>query len=145
MYTGVSAFKELKLGKCEKIKTGKDVTIVAIGKMVPKAIEIANLLKDFKIDAEVINSRFLKPFDNFGVFKSIEKTKNIITIEDGTCIGGLASTVRELIVDNKLKDIKFKSYSYPDKFIEHGSVSELEDRYGFNNDEIVQYIRDSVK
>ena len=66
-------------------------------------------------------------------------------MEDGTCIGGLSSTVKELLVDNKMKDIKFKSYSYPDKFIEHGSVSELEDRYGFNNDEIVQYIRDSVK
>ena len=137
--------KELKLGKCEKIKTGKDITIVSIGKMVPKALEIANKLKEYKIDVEVINSRFLKPFDNYGVLKSIEKTKNVIVMEDGTCIGGLSSTVKELLIDNKMKDIKFKSYSYPDKFIEHGSVSELEDRYGFNNDEIVQYIRDSVK
>lgn len=137
--------KELKLGKCEKVKTGKDITIVSIGKMVPKALEIANKLKEYKIDVEVINSRFLKPFDNYGVLKSIEKTKNVIVMEDGTCIGGLSSTVKELLVDNKMKDIKFKSYSYPDKFIEHGSVSELEDRYGFNNDEIVQYIRDSVK
>ena len=137
--------KELKLGKCEKVKTGKDITIVSIGKMVPKALEIANKLKEYKIDAEVINSRFLKPFDNYGVLKSIEKTKNVIVMEDGTCIGGLSSTVKELLVDNKMKDIKFKSYSYPDKFIEHGSVSELEDRYGFNSDEIVLYIRDSVK
>ena len=137
--------KELKLGKCEKVRTGKDITIVSIGKMVPKALEIANKLKEYKIDVEVINSRFLKPFDNYGVLKSIEKTKNVIVMEDGTCIGGLSSTVKELLVDNKMKDIKFKSYSYPDKFIEHGSVSELEDRYGFNNDEIVQYIRDSVK
>ena len=137
--------KELKLGKCEKVKTGKDITIVSIGKMVSKALEIANKLKEYKIDVEVINSRFLKPFDNYGVLKSIEKTKNVIVMEDGTCIGGLSSTVKELLVDNKMKDIKFKSYSYPDKFIEHGSVSELEDRYGFNNDEIVQYIRDSVK
>ena len=137
--------KELKLGKCEKVKTGKDITIVSIGKMVPKALEIANKVKEYKIDVEVINSRFLKPFDNYGVLKSIETTKNVIVMEDGTCIGGLSSTVKELLVDNKMKDIKFKSYSYPDKFIEHGSVSELEDRYGFNNDEIVQYIRDSVK
>lgn len=137
--------KDLKLGKCEKIMTGKDVTIVAIGKMVSKALEVAKLLKESKIDAEVINSRFLKPFDNFGVLKSIEKTKNVIVMEDGTCIGGLSSTVKELIVDNELKDIKFKSYCYPDKFIEHGSVSELEDRYGFNNEEIIKYIKKSVK
>ena len=143
--TGIVITKELKLGKCEKIKTGKDVTIVAIGKMVSKALEIAKILKEHKIDVEVINSRFLKPFDSFGVLKSIEKTKNVVVIEDGTCIGGLSSTVKELIVDNKIKDVKFKEYNYPDKFIEHGSVSELEDRYGFNNKDIVEYIIKSVK
>ena len=137
--------KEVKLGKCEKIKTGKDVTIVSIGKMVPKALEIANKLKENKIDVEVINSRFLKPFDSYGVLKSIEKTKNVITIEDGTSIGGLGSTVKELIVDNKLDNIKFKTYSYPDKFIEHGSVNELEDRYGFNTEDIIEYVKNSVK
>ena len=137
--------KELKLGKCEKIKTGKGVTIVAIGKMVNKALEIADNLKQYKIDVEVINSRFLKPFDNYGILKSIDKTKNVITMEDGTSIGGLATTVKELLIDNGRKDIKFKSYCYPDKFIEHGSISELEDRYGFNNEEIITYIKNSVK
>ena len=102
-------------------------------------------IDSFKIDVEVINSRFLKPFDNYGVLKSIEKTKNVITIEDGTSIGGLASTVKELIIDSKLNGIKFKSYSYPDKFIEHGSVNELEDRYGFNTDDIVEYVKSCVK
>ncbi len=143
--TGVSSTKELKLGKCEKITTGSDVTIVAIGKMVPKAYGIAKELKKDSIKVEVINSRFLKPFDNFGVLKSIEKTKNVITIEDGTAIGGLGTTVKELIVDNNLKDIKFKSISYPDKFIEHGSIKELESKYGFGNEEIIEYIKKSVK
>ncbi len=142
---GVSTTKELKIGKCEKITNGKDVTIVAIGNMVAKANEVAELLKKSKISTEVINVRFLKPFDNFGVLKSIEKTKFVVTIEDGTCIGGLSSTVKELILDNKKNDIKFKSYCYPDKFIEHGSVTQLEDRYGFNNEEIVKYIKESLK
>lgn len=139
------SFKELSLGKCEKLTIGSDVTIVAIGNMVSKAMEVALELKKSKINAEVINSRFLKPFDNYGVLKSIDKTKFVITIEDGTCIGGLSSTVKELIVDNKRKDVKFKSYNYPDKFIEHGSVSELEDRYGFNTLDIVKYIKENLK
>ena len=143
--TGVINTKDLKIGKCEKIKTGKDITIVAIGKMVSKAVEIANELKILKINAEVINCRFLKPFDNFGILKSIEKTKNVITLEDGTVIGGLATNVKELIVENNIKDVKIKTYCYPDKFIEHGSVGELEDRYGFNNEEIIKYIVKSVK
>ena len=137
--------KELKLGKCEKINTGSDVTIVAIGNMVAKAIEIANILKKDKINTEVINSRFLKPFDNYGVLKSVNKTKFVITLEDGTCIGGLSSTIKELLVDNKINDVKIKSYCYPDKFIEHGSVNQLEDRYGFNNEDIIKYIKENLK
>ncbi len=132
---------EIKLGKSEKLKTGKDVTIVAIGKMVSKGLEVAKLLKESGISADVINARFLKPFDNKGILRSISKTKFVITIEDGTCIGGLGSTIKELIVDNELLDVKFKSYSYPDKFVEHGSVNQLEDRYGFNTDDIVSYIK----
>ena len=142
---GVDINKDLKLGKCEKIKTGKDVTIVAIGKMVSKAVSISNVLKDYNINAEVINCRYLKPFDNYGVIKSINKTNNVVTLEDGTCIGGLASTIKELLVDCNKSNIKFKSYCYPDKFIEHGSVNELEDKYGFNIDEIVEYIIKFVK
>lgn len=137
--------KDLSLGKCEKIITGSDVTIVAIGNMVSKAMEVALELKKDKINVEVINSRFLKPFDNFGILKSIKKTKFVITIEDGTSIGGLSSTIKELLVDNNIKDVRLKSYSYPDKFVEHGSVNQLEDRYGFNTLDIVEYIKKNFK
>lgn len=136
---------EIKLGKSERLKTGKDVTIVAIGKMVSKGLEVAKLLKKDGISVDVINARFLKPFDNKSILRSIGKTKFVITIEDGTNIGGLATTIKELIVDNELLDIRFKSYAYPDKFIEHGSVNQLEDRYGFNTDDIVSYIKNSLE
>ena len=116
-------------GKSEIIKEGQDITIVAIGKTVARAMEVANMLKQDKIDAEVINARFLKPLDNETILNSINKTKFVVTMEDGTIINGLATAVKELIVDNDLKDIKVKSYAYPDKFIKHGSVEELEEIY----------------
>lgn len=141
----VNKSTEIKLGKSERLKTGKDVTIVAIGKMVSKGLEVAKLLKDDGVSVDVINARFLKPFDNKGILRSIDKTKFVITIEDGTSIGGLASTIKELIVDNELFDVRFKSYAYPDKFIEHGSVNQLEDRYGFNTKDIVSYIKNNLK
>ena len=141
----ITSNNELNLGKCEKITTGSDLTIVAIGNMVSKALDISSELKKDKINVEVINSRFLKPFDNFGILKSIKKTKFVITIEDGTCIGGLGSTVKELLVDNNIKDVRLKSYSYPDKFVEHGSVNQLEDRYGFNKLDIIKYIKENIK
>ena len=86
--------EELKLGKAEILKEGKDITIVAIGKRVAKAMEMAEKLKQNEIDAEVINARFLKPLDKEKIKTSIEKTKNVITMEDGTEINGLG-TARE--------------------------------------------------
>lgn len=121
--------KKLELGKSELIKQGKDVTIVAIGNKVSKALKIANKYKEQGLDAEVINARFLKPLDIEGIKKSIEKTKNVITIEDGTKINGLATAIKEIIIDEKLDDVNVRTYAYPDEFIRHGTVQELEDIY----------------
>ena len=121
--------EKIQLGKCEILKEGKDVSIIAIGKRVSKAMELAENYKEEGIDAEVINARFLKPFDTDTIKKSIEKTKKVITMEDGTKINGLATTVKELIVDEKLKDVEIKIYAYPDEFIKHGEVGELDKIY----------------
>ena len=127
--TKLEKHEELKLGKAEILKEGKDITIVAIGKRVAKAMELAEKLKQNEIDAEVINARFLKPLDKETIKTSIEKTKNVITMEDGTEINGLGTAVEELIVEENLKNIKFKKYAWPDEFIRHGSVEELEKIY----------------
>ena len=79
----------IELGKSEIIREGKDLSIVAIGKMVEKAEEVADLLAKENINAEIINSRFLKPLDKEAILKSAEKTKNVVTIEDGLIEGGL--------------------------------------------------------
>ena len=121
--------KEIIHGKAEIIKEGKDITILAIGKTVERAVEVAKMLEKEKINAEVINVRFLKPFDIKTVKKSIKKTKRVITMEDGTIINGLASTVKELINDEKLGKIEMQTYAYPDEFIKHGTVEELEKLY----------------
>lgn len=127
--TKLEKHEELKLGKAEILKEGKDITIVAIGKRVAKAMEMAEKLKQNEIDAEVINARFLKPLDKEKIKTSIEKTKNVITMEDGTEINGLGTAVEELIVEENLQNIKFKKYAWPDEFIRHGSVEKLEKIY----------------
>ena len=128
---------KVELGTSETLQEGNDITIIAIGKMVAKAMHLANKIKSDnteknKKSVEVINARFLKPFDTEKIKKSIEKTKNVITIEDGTCVGGLATTIKELIVDNNIQDVKIKTIAYPDEFIEHGTAEELEKMYGFD-------------
>ena len=142
--------KNIELGKCEKVKTillendKKYVTIIAIGNMVSKSMQIARALSEKNIEAEVINARFLKPLDKESIIQSIEKTKKCITIEDGTIIGGLGSAIKELISEENLKDIQIKSFAYPDKFIEHGSIEELEAKYGLDVDTICAYIEGMI-
>ena len=119
------------------------MTIIAIGKTVARAMKVAeeiekNEFEDNQLSVQVINARFLKPLDKETIKKSITKTKNVITIEDGTIINGLGTAVKELIVDEKLENINLKTYAYPDKFIEHGSVDELEKRYKLDEETIVK-------
>lgn len=73
---------KINLGKAEVIKKGTDLTIIAIGKMVERAVEVSNLLEKDNINAEVVNARFLKPLDEETLLNSIRKTKKVITIED---------------------------------------------------------------
>lgn len=121
--------EEIKLGKAEVLKEGQDVSIIAIGKRVAKAMQMAEDYKNEGIDAEVINARFLKPLDVDTIKKSIEKTKNVVTLEDGTKINGLGTAIEELIVEEKLQGVELQKYAWPDEFIKHGKVEELEEIY----------------
>ena len=121
--------EEIKLGKAEIIKKGSDISIITIGKTVARAKKIADMLEKEEISAEVINARFLKPLDEETIKTSIEKTKRVITIEDGTTINGLGTAVKELIIKEKLEEVDIQTFAYPDEFIKHGTVEELEKIY----------------
>lgn len=142
--------EKLNWGKAEILKEGKDVTIIAIGKTVARAMKVAEKIeKEQKgISVEVINTRFLKPIDKETIKQSIEKTKHVITIEDGTIVNGLATAVQEIIQEENLQEVKLKHYAYPDQYIEHGSVEELEEIYGVDEErirkDILNYYRDSA-
>ena len=136
--------EKIDLGKGEILTKGKDVSIIAIGKTVSRAMEVSNMLKKDKIEADVINSRFLKPLDKEKIKKSIEKTKFVITVEDGTIINGLGTAIKELIIDENIKDVKIKSFAYPDEFIKHGKVEELEEIYHQDKNSIYNYIKNNI-
>ena len=80
--------------------------------------------------------------DEKTIKESIERTKKVITIEDNTIMGGLATAVNKVIVENKIKDVQIQNYAYPDKFIEHGSVQELEKLYGIKEKDVEAIINE---
>ena len=136
--------EEIKLGKAEILKKGKDIAIIAIGKMVSRALDVSEELSKSGIEAGVINARFLKPFDKETILQNIKDKNTVVTIEDGTIVGGLGSKVEELIFENKL-DINLEKFAYPDEFIKHGSTEEIEEKYGLDIGSIVECLNSQEK
>ena len=126
--------EDIEYGKAEIITEGTDLSIIAIGKMVERAKEVADLLPEKSI--EIINARFLKPLDESTILKSIRKTKKVVTIEDNLLKGGLGTSVIELINRSNLENIKVKCYGYNDIFVEHGGLNELENKYNLTKEKI---------
>ena len=130
--------KKIELGKGELLREGKDLTIVAIGKMVPYAMNVAEKLHKDKIEAEVINARFIKPLDIKLIEKSLEKTNRLVTIEDNNIQGGLGETIKT----NLSKSYKTTIFAYPDEFIKHGSIPDIEKKYGLDVESIYKKIKE---
>ena len=129
---------EIVLGKAEMLREGSDVTIVAIGKMVSYAMEVADELQKKGIKAEVINARFVKPIDNETITGSLGKTKRLVTIEDNVINCGLASSVKSVL--EEAEEIRVLNVGYPDEFVKHGTVSDIEKKYGMDVQSIVKRV-----
>lgn len=131
--------------KADVLTIGKDVTIIAIGNQVSKAMNLYRELKKININAEVINVRFLKPFNKYTVLNSIYKTHFVVTLEDNTLIGGLGSEVKELVSEKNIPNVIIKTFGYPDVFVEHGTPQELEEKYRLDEKSVYNYIKKQIK
>ena len=133
--------QKIELGTSEILKEGKDLTILAIGKMVAKAMEVANLLEKDNIKAEVINARFAKPLDIKTIEKSFNKTKRLITIEDNNINGGFGQSIKASInTEGKIINL-----GYPDEFIKHGTIEEIEKKYNLDTKSIYERIKKDLR
>ena len=132
---------KIEMGKAEILREGKDATIIAIGKMVPRAMKIAEKMEKDGKNIEVINVRFLKPLDEITLLHSMKKTKYILTMEDNIEFGGLGTAVEEFIVENKLEGINFQKIAYPIEYIKQASVSEIEKAYFMDIDGVIDKLK----
>lgn len=127
---------KFELGKGEVVKEGKDVSIIATGIMVAKALEAAETLKAEGIDAEVINISTIKPLDNELVLASAKKTGKVVTAEEHSIIGGLGSAVCELLAEEH--PVKVTRIGVKDVFGQSGSPAALLEHYGLTAADIVK-------
>ncbi len=125
-----------KLGKGNLITKGKDITIIANGVMVFKAMEAAAKLEEEGISVELIEMASIKPIDKEMIKKSSRKTNAVITVEEHNIIGGLGSAVAEVMATNGINK-PLSMIGIEDVFTETGDYENLLKKYGLSIENII--------
>ena len=134
---GKSAIEEfvtdqsLEIGKGKIVRTGKDIAIFAFGNMLEPALSASE-----KINATVIDMRFVKPLDENLIIDTANSYKKLISIEDNTASGGAGSAINELLQSKNIKT-PLHILGVPDLVTEHGSQDELYLLYGLHEENII--------
>ena len=118
----VSEIPEVEYGTWEILRRGSDIVFLATGTMVSAASEAAEALASRGIQAEVVNCRFLKPYDRDILKDVAERHRRVITIEEGAVVNGFgAYMTKELSALASERTIEVRGLGLPDRFIEHGA------------------------
>ncbi len=121
---------DFRIGKGVYLKEGKDVTIIATGLLVERALQAAELLKAEGIDAAVINMATIKPIDREIIIDAAKKTGAIVTAEEHNVIGGLGSAVAEVVCEST--PVPVLKVGVEDTFGKSGPALELLEIFGLN-------------
>lgn len=132
-----TSFKELEIGKGQKLRDGKDLAILSIGPIGMQASDAIDELEKEGHSIAHYDMRFLKPIDKDILHETFKNHKNIITLEDGSVIGGLGSAALEFMSDHGYAS-RIKRLGVPDKWVEHGTQEELYKECGFDKDGIIK-------
>lgn len=124
-------FTKIKMGKGELIKNGAEIAILSIGTVGNLVIEACNEISN-KNKVAHFNMRFVKPLDEVLLHSIFQKFNKIITIEDGTIMGGFGSAILEFAQQYNYQKTTIKRLGVPDNFIEHGNTSELMSSIGLD-------------
>jgi transketolase len=134
-----NAQDEIKLGKANLLRPGKDVTIIATGIMVEEAMTAASHLAEEGIDARVIDMHTIKPIDEEIIVKAARETGKIVTAEEHSVIGGLGSAVASVVCRTHPAIVDMVGQM--DTYGESGKPDELKEKYGFTADAIIDAVR----
>ena len=128
----------------ERYGTGKDVLIISDGIMLSEAISACNCLDKSGIKASSLYLGKLKPLDEASIITECSKYNYVVTLEDGCVTGGVGQEISALLSSSKL-NIHVLNIGWPEKFIEHGSVSELRKRYKLDAESISIRVKDFIE
>lgn len=135
-------FISIDIGTAEIIKQGTEVLVMTIGTVYQNAENALGMLTTpEKEKVGCIDIRFLKPLDINLLHGAFQQYKTIITIEDGTVIGGLGTSIASFASKHDYKN-NIRILGIPDTFPEHGSIAELQGQMGISSEEIYKTIKE---
>jgi 1-deoxy-D-xylulose-5-phosphate synthase len=134
-------FQTLPIGKSEVLREGQDVAILALGSMVPVAMRAAEALQENGIEAKVVNMRFVKPLDEDLLLDLAKTGTRIVTVEEGSTLGGMGSAVMEFYALNRIYGMEIYPLGLPDVFVEHGDPQQLLDHVGLNAEQLIELVK----
>lgn len=144
-YDGLEEYREpMVYGKSELIFEGEETALLSVGSMVETAVEVREKLKADKINATLVNARFIKPLDTKILDRLALKHKKIVTMEENVKNGGFGMAVSEYMQEYH-PEVKVQIIALPDAFIAHGNPKLLKAKAGIDVDSIYGAIKEAEK
>lgn len=131
-----------EIGKGVTMREGTDVTIIAIGNMVPVALKAADLLLEEGIKARVIDMHTVKPIDKDLIIKAAEETGVIVTSEEHNILGGLGGAVAEVVTENC--PVPVLRHGMNDCFGKSGKHDAVIERFGLTEKVLADVVRKAI-
>jgi 1-deoxy-D-xylulose-5-phosphate synthase len=139
-HAGSVPMRPLSIATMNIVRTGDDIALLAVGKMVGVAAAAAEALAAEGVTCTVIDARYVKPLDP-GLAELAARHPAVLTIEDGTVIGGFGDAVLEALAEADLS-VPIRRLGLPDRFIEHGAQPLLLHKFSLDVDGVTAAVRD---
>jgi len=139
-----SEMKEIAIGTGRKIRDGKEIAILTIGHPGNFASAAIRELRTEGIEPALYDMRFVKPIDEQMLHEVFGNYQKIITVEDGTIVGGFGSAILEFMVENNYH-AEVRMLGIPDRLVEHGTLKQLHRECGYDAIGIAEAVRDMMK
>ncbi|KIC89156.1 1-deoxy-D-xylulose-5-phosphate synthase [Flavihumibacter sp. ZG627] len=136
--------KEIQIGKGRKIREGEDIAVLSFGHPGNFAASAIRDVKQYGINAGHYDMRFVKPLDEEMLHEIFSRYSKIITVEDGTVVGGFGSAVVEFMVANNYH-APVKILGIPDRIVEHGTLKELHRECGYDANAIADALKEMME
>jgi 1-deoxy-D-xylulose-5-phosphate synthase len=136
--------KEVKIGTGRKLKEGEEIAVLSFGHPGNFAASAIREVKQYGINAGHYDIRFVKPLDENLLHEVFGRYKKIITVEDGTIVGGFGSAIIEFMVAHNYH-AQVKMLGIPDRIVEHGTLKELHRECGYDANAIADTLKDMMK